>query len=435
MKSSLIALLGAATLAIAQRHAHNHAAHHHPARHLSPVEARDVAVVTETAPGPVETVYELNGVSLPYKDVEEGLKNGKYVLVGGQVASAEPTTLAAPVTSKVAAIFKELIPSTTAPAPTPTPEPTTSATPEPAPSSSTAPVQAASSSSSSSSGSVGLDAEFPSGKISCSEFPSAYGAKAASYLGFGDWTGIQRVPSYKKGLSKSISEIHTAIKGEFCTASSFCSYQCPPGYQKSQWPAVQGSTGQSIGGLYCNADGKLELSNTDEKRLCIKGTGGVKVKNELGSNACICRTDYPGTEAETVALETLSGQEYELTCPDALTYYTWEGGHTSAQYYINPSGNGPEKACLWNSPGSNLGNYAPINAGVGRGTDGVIYLSLFPNWPSNTDGVLDYKVKIEGGSISCSYEGGTFYSQGAEVKTGCTVGVTAGKEATFVFYN
>ena len=421
MKSTLIALLGAATLATAQHHGHNHAAHHHPARNLSPVEGRDVAVVTETAPGPVQTVYELNGVNLAYKDVEEGLKNGKYVLVGGQVSSAEPSPSEAPVTSKIAAVFKEKASSTTAPAPTPTPEPepTTSSTPEPAPSSSAAPVKA--SSSSDSSDSAGIDADFPSGKIPCSKFPSAYGAKAATYLGFGDYTGIQRVPSFQKGISKAISEIHTAIKGEGCTAKSFCSYQCPPGYQKSQWPTVQGNTGQSIGGLYCNADGMLELSNPDEKRLCIKGTGGVKVRNELGSNACICRTDYPGTESETVALETLPGNEYELTCPDALTYYTWEGGHTSAQYYINPSGNGPEKACLWSSPGSNLGNYSPLNAGVGRGTDGVIYLSLFPNWPSNTDGVLDYKVKIEGGSMSCSYEGGKFYSQGSEVAKGCTV--------------
>ena len=422
MKSTLIALLGAATLAVAQRHAHNHAAHHHPARNLSPLEGRDLAVVTETAPGPVETVYDLNGVNLPYEDVAEGLKNGKYVLVGGQVSEPAPSTSAAPV--KVAAVFKEKVPSTTAPAPTPTPEPTTSSTSEPAStsvaasSSSVAPVVVAPSNSG---GSGDVTAEFPSGKIACSEFPSAYGAVPAGYLGLGKWTGIQRTPSFKMGISKAISEIHTAIKGEYCTASSFCSYQCPAGYQKSQWPKEQGATGQSIGGLWCNADGMLELSNPDQKTLCIKGTGGVKVRNEIGSNACICRTDYPGTESETVALETQPGQEYELTCPDALTYYTWEGGHTSAQYYINPSGNGPEKACTWNSPGSNLGNYSPLNAGVGRGTDGVTYLSLFPNWPTNTDGVLDYKVKIEGGSMSCSYEGGKFYSQGKQVEKGCTV--------------
>ena len=425
MKSSLIALLGAATLAIAQRHAHNHAAHHHPARNISPLEARDAVIVTQTAPGPVETIYELNGVGLAYKDVEEGLKNGKYVLVGGEVASSAPATSADPVTSLVAAVFKEKAPSTSAPEPTstpepePSPEPTTSSTPEPVPASSS--KAAAVQTPSSSSGNVDINAEFPSGTIPCTEFPSAYGAKAASYLGLDDWTGVQRVPSFKMGVSKSISEIHTAISGEGCTAKSFCSYQCPAGYQKSQWPSTQGNTGQSIGGLYCNADGMLELSNTSEKRLCIKGTGGVKVRNEISSNACICRTDYPGTESETVALETQPGQEYELTCPDALTYYTWEGGHTSAQYYINPSGNGPEKACLWSTAGSNLGNYSPLNAGVGRGTDGVIYLSLFPNHPSNMDGVLDYNVKIEGGSISCKYEGGKYYSQGSEVATGCTV--------------
>ena len=74
-----------------------------------------------------------------------------------------------------------------------------------------------------------------------------------------------------------------------------CSYACPPGYQKSQWPAEQGSTGQSVGGLFCNENNKLVKTNPDlSKTLCIKGTGAVKVVNKLSTNAAFCRTDYPG---------------------------------------------------------------------------------------------------------------------------------------------
>src|SRR3954465_2984682 len=109
MKFSQIALLGAATLSVAQPHVHNHA-HRHPARNGSPVEARDATTVTETAPGPVVTVYELNGEDIPYNEVEEGLKNGKYVLVGGEISTVEPTTSATPT-----------------PTPTPTPSPSSEA--------------------------------------------------------------------------------------------------------------------------------------------------------------------------------------------------------------------------------------------------------------------------------------------------------------------
>jgi len=90
MKFSNIALLGAATVAAAQpQHAHNHA-HRHHARG-SPVEKRDT-VVTTTAPGPVVTVYELNGVDVAYNDVVKGLEEGKYVLVSDTTITTSSTT-------------------------------------------------------------------------------------------------------------------------------------------------------------------------------------------------------------------------------------------------------------------------------------------------------------------------------------------------------
>lgn len=446
MKFSQIALLGAATLAVAQPHAHNHA-HRHPARHGSPVEARDgdYVVVTETAPAPVKTVYELNGTPIPLDDVEEGLKDGKYVLIG-DTSSPVPTTSIAPSTS-----------STPTPTPTPTPstseaakfiqKPTTSETPTstyvapttsaaPTPSSTSVAPAPASSSSSSSTGTTGLTQEFKSGQVKCSEFPSAYGAVYADWLDLSGWIGVQQVPDYSFGIDEAISYIETIISGSGsgCTEKSFCSYACPAGYQKSQWPTAQGSTGQSIGGLYCNADGYLELSNTLETTLCIPGTGGVEVTNNLSKNVCVCRTDYPGTESETVALDTQPGQTYALTCPDANTYYKWEDASTSAQYYINPQGVAASDACTWSSAGSNCGNWAPVNAGVGRGTDGVTYLSLFPNAPTNPDGTLDYTIKITGDvSDKCVYSGGTYTMNGNSSPHGCTVAITNGGTAVFEF--
>lgn len=161
------------------------------------------------------------------------------------------------------------------------------------------------------------------------------------------------------------------------------------------------------------------------KQICTAGVGNVQAKNTLSKNVAICRTDYPGTESETVALNVTPGSTVEVTCPDASSYYTWGGAATSAQYYINPSGYSVDDACVWGSSGTNLGNWAPVNMGVGKGLSGMTYISLFPNAPTNPDGVLDFNIKITGGvSGSCSYSGGTYYSNGVASATGCTVSVT-----------
>ena len=229
-------------------------------------------------------------------------------------------------------------------------------------------------------------------------------------------------PNFSPG-DAFISLINTGIGGDNCQANTFCSYACPAGYQKSQWPTSQGNTGQSIGGLYCNAQGKLELTNSKlSKKICIKGTGEVKVKNTINKNVPICRTDYPGTESETVALDTQPGQEYELTCPDANKYYTWGSAATSAQYYINPSGSPVEDACRWNEAGSNMGNWAPVNLGVGKGPTGQTYISIFANKPTNPDGKLNFNLKITGDvSGKCAYVDGEFYNNGVVDPSGCTV--------------
>jgi hypothetical protein len=219
-----------------------------------------------------------------------------------------------------------------------------------------------------------------------------------------------------------VSDIVTAVTGDECHSGAMCSYACPPGYQKSQWPDTQGATGQSVGGLECKG-GKLYLTNPGHKQLCIEGVGGVHVKNQMSSDVAVCRTDYPGTESETVPLSAVSGATHPLTCPDGDTYYNWKGKSTSAQYYVNPKGVSAEKGCQWGDGSEPIGNWAPLNLGVGYTKYGK-FLSIFPNTPTTTK-KLDFNVKLVGDNLSdeCRYEGGTFYdSKGAiSGNSGCTV--------------
>ena len=141
-------------------------------------------------------------------------------------------------------------------------------------------------------GGQGLDAEFPDGELDCTTFPSDYGPIEVEWANLGGWSGIQ----YVTVEGDTVTEIITGVPGgDGCKPGAMCSYACPPGYQKSQWPSAQGSTGQSVGGLSCNSNGKLTLTNPGlSKTLCIQGTGAVIVQNKLSNNAAICRTDYPG---------------------------------------------------------------------------------------------------------------------------------------------
>lgn len=279
MKLNTVALtLATAGLVTAQPHHHAH--RHHQKR----------------APGTV-IEYQLNGQQISADDVCKGIADGTLKWESGQ---APP----------------EACQSSSSSSSTPTPTPTSTPTPTPTPDAaqfiqtpassaesstskaSSSSTQAASSSSSSSassgssSGSTGIDSDFPDGEIDCSSFPSDYGAISLDYLGFGGWSGIQYVSG--NIIEKVINDIVTAVSGDSCHGDAMCSYACPAGYQKSQWPSAQGSTGQSVGGLQCK-NGKLHLTNPDlSKKLCIEGAGGVQVQNNVGEEVAVCRTDYPG---------------------------------------------------------------------------------------------------------------------------------------------
>jgi len=253
-------------------------------------------------------------------------------------------------------------------------------------------------------------------------------------MGLGGWIGIQS-PGYSGG--NGYNDISTAPKGSCsdgscCKSGSFCSYNCPPGYLKASWPELQGLDGQSLGGLYCN-NGELEMaSGSIAKTLCVQGTDQVKVvvQNNLSGCASICRTDYPGTEAETIPLQTEPNTITELACPDGSTYYHWDNKSTSAQYYLNNLGVQQSDACWWGDGSQPVGNSAPANLGVGF-NNGNAWISLFENAPT-TNAKLDYTVEITGNNVvgKCKYSNGQYCSgddySDCNSSAGCTVSASSG---------
>lgn len=138
----------------------------------------------------------------------------------------------------------------------------------------------------------GLDREFPDGKLSCSHFPSDYGAIATSWITKQGWSGIQLM---EKQAAGDIRLANGDGVGE-CREGYWCSYACPAGYSKAQWPeSEQPANGESIGGLRCE-NGKLWLTRPHKsKKLCIAGADSTTIVNNLQKSVAICRTDYPGT--------------------------------------------------------------------------------------------------------------------------------------------
>lgn len=406
-----IALLTAAVSSIAA--AQPHAGHKH--QHLHHAKRNPDHTAYTTVPGPTVIAYVLNGQPISAADVQEGLKNGTLVMADG--APAYASFAPAPTSTWEAPATLQYVPETTS---------TEQVYSAPTTAAASSPSQAASSSGSGwSDSSSGVDSPFPDGQIDCSTFPSEYGAVAVDWLGLGGWTGIQSGSAGAAGYSN----IMTSTSGG-CTEGSFCSYACPPGYQKSQWPTTQGSTGQSVGGIQCT-NGKLQLTNPSmSSSLCMKGASEVtiQVQNNIGSQVAVCRTDYPGTESETIPLAAMPGTTSPLTCPDADNYYNWEGSHTSAQYYVNPAGVSVEDGCQWGSSANPWGNFAPLNLGVGY-SNGAAWLSIFQNAPT-TSAQLDFSVEITGDNMSgtCRYQNGQ-YCGGANYDdcsstTGCTVSST-----------
>lgn len=239
------------------------------------------------------------------------------------------------------------------------------------------------------------------------------------------WTGIQNLNSAGDDIDSD---------GTSCSDNSLCSYSCAPGWQKLQWPSTQPSNGASMGGLKCSGGKLYKTSSSDQ--LCGQGNGLVYVENKSGSAVSVCRTDYPGNEAENVPLDIATGTTEPLTCPIEEDYYKHEGSDTSAQYYINPLGVAADPGCSWDGDGNgDSGNSAPIVLGVGE-LDGTTWLSIQQNSPTYM-GAFSGTVEITGDGLSatCKYSNGEYCgANGCTSHTvdgaGCTVATTG--KATFV---
>lgn len=267
-------------------------------------------------------------------------------------------------------------------------------------------------------GVTGIDSDFPNGELDCSTFPSAYGAMPLSWVTKDGWSGIQ---------NGNANDDHIGV----CTEGALCSYACPPGYSKAQWPENQPLDGQSRGGLLCK-NGKLYRTRDSYTKLCQAGQGTAKVENTLDKMVAFCRTDYPGSENMVVPLSADPGTTTTLTVPSADNSYVWRGNPSSAQYYVNNAGIDLQDGCVWGPPNGGRGNWSPLVVGAGY-REGKTWLSISQN-NLNSD-AANFNIRIEAiGDAQCSqdcrYENGKFSTGDA---VGCTVAVTGGV-AKFVLY-
>ncbi|MCJ1281270.1 hypothetical protein MMC26_000588 [Xylographa opegraphella] len=396
----------------AQPHRHRH--HHAEKR------APDVEVVT--VKGPTVYAFEFDGQSMSQDQVCKGIADGTLMWAPGtgenpcsdpaptQVAVSTSSTTATTTSSATGnqLLAKPATTSTTSSYITSTSTPVSStmasSTSSAAAVTSAAPVSSDTSSNGGSTDSQisynpNVDKTFPDGQLDCSVFPEEYGAIPIEWMGMGGWSGLQFV----QFSGNAVTSIVTGTAGSTCASNSdgtaMCSYACPPGYQKSQWPEKQGSTGQSVGGIMCGPDGKLHLTNPGlSSKLCIQGSGLVSVHNTLGANVGICRTDYPGTENEVIPLDAQGGSKNPLTCPEANNYYRHEGSFTSAQYYVNPSGTLISVACQWSTNSTDFGNFAPSYVGVGTDENGETWLSITSTQQQNPANYqpLDFSIELQG---------------------------------------
>lgn len=417
-------LVGPLVAAQPHRHAHRHA------------EKRTPETKVVKVPGPTVIVYELNGKIISEEEVKKGLADGSLVRIGGGNVEPAPSSYQAPEPSSESTSSEETKPTTTsevtsATESSPTPATTSESATESKPAEAS-PSEGALPSYGSPSGGEGVESDFPDGQIDCDHFPSDYGAVPIEWENLGGWAGIQKVTYTDDG--SAIQDIETRKSGP-CGEGMMCSYACPPGYLKAQWPKAQGAAGQSVGGIECK-NGKLTLPRASvSQKLCIKGTGGVKIHNKVGKAIPVCRTDYPGTESMNIpaTLDPESSEPYDLSCPNADNYYQWQGKKTSAQYYVNKAGTSLSDGCTWNSAGSDKGNWAPVNLGVGKNKG--VWLSIHANAPTNPNAKLNFNIRIKGDDLngSCEYKDGTYYQTGVANEKGCTVQVMSG-DGVFEFF-
>lgn len=259
-------------------------------------------------------------------------------------------------------------------------------------------------------------ADFQDGVHSCDEVPTGNGVIPIPWLNskYSGWASILSLDGYASTT---------------CKEGYYCSYACQPGMSKTQWPESQPSNGVSIGGLVCK-NGKLFRTNS-ATALCEWDAPSANAVSKLDKVVSLCRTDYPGSENMNIPTRLTPGSTKPMSVVNSDTYYTWKGGSTSAQYYVNNAGVDVDKGCIWGTDGSGIGNWAPVVLGAGK-TGSTAYLSIIPNPNNKTPPNYNLAIVAASGSTqsgTCLYVNGA-YSGGSD---GCTVGTQG--TSNFVFYS
>jgi len=158
-----------------------------------------------------------------------------------------------------------------------------------------------------------------------------------------------------------------------CEAGSWCPYACPPGQVSMQWdPSVTTYSypGSQYGGLYCNANGELEMPYSD-RPYCQDGTGFAVARNLASQDVAFCQTVLPGNEAMLIPTNVKGNGKSTLAVPD--TSY-WAG--TSAHFYINAPGYNTDTACVWGTSSNPYGNWAPYVGGANTDDSGNTFVKI-----------------------------------------------------------
>jgi SUN family beta-glucosidase len=249
--------------------------------------------------------------------------NMKQPLIAAEAPAPAPSpkeeVVAAPVPVRAPEPARAPAPALVpAPAPAPVPKPAVVAAPAPLPEAAAPVVQqikvaappppppaapavnrATSNSLFSASSNPHVNRAFVDGAVPCTDVPLEFGAMPVHWVNPSGWASVQipeNVAYDGAGNVVGIGGLRAEPNGE-CVEGSYCSYNCPMGAVKTQWPEyhLQPANGASLGGLLCK-NGFLHRSNQRYESLCTRGTDKMRavIQNRMSRNVAICRTNYPG---------------------------------------------------------------------------------------------------------------------------------------------
>ncbi|XBW38007.1 hypothetical protein QEN19_003592 [Hanseniaspora menglaensis] len=159
-----------------------------------------------------------------------------------------------------------------------------------------------------------------------------------------------------------------------CSFDSWCPYACKPGMLMAQFDSsvttYEGYPTSMYGGIYCSADGEIQLKN-EGQGYCYEGKGTVSVDNQLSSNVAFCQTVLPGNE-EMLIPTNIDGGDTQVLAVPGTEYWA----KTAAHFYVNPPGVSTSDACFWGSTANPWGNWSPYVAGANMDDNGNTFVKI-----------------------------------------------------------